>query len=108
MPVVVVVLLVVVAALLLAGAVIGLAFKLLWLVVTGLIIGALGRLVLPGRQAIGLPATALVGVAASLVGGILGDVFDVGGFVQFLIAVALAALGITLYASAAPGRRRAA
>lgn len=107
MPVVVIVLLVVVGALLLAGAIIGLAFKLLWLVLTGLVIGALGRLVLPGRQDIGLLATALVGIAASLVGGILGNALDVGGLVQFLLAVALAALGITLFASAAPGRRRA-
>jgi uncharacterized membrane protein YeaQ/YmgE (transglycosylase-associated protein family) len=98
-PTVIVVLLVVILALLLLGALVGLALKLLWFALTGLVIGALARLVLPGRQNISVLATALIGIAASLLGGILGAVFDVGGLVQFLLAVALAALGITLYAS---------
>jgi uncharacterized membrane protein YeaQ/YmgE (transglycosylase-associated protein family) len=101
---VVVILLIVILALLLAGSLIGLAFSLLWLTLTGLVIGALGRLVLPGRQDISLLATALVGIAASLLGGILADVFDVGWVIQFLVAVALAAIGITLFASSERGR----
>jgi uncharacterized membrane protein YeaQ/YmgE (transglycosylase-associated protein family) len=96
---IVVVLLVIVLALLLAGSLIGLAFSLLWLAVTGLVIGALGRLVLPGRQDISLLATALIGIAASLLGGILANVFDAGWLIQFLVAVALAAIGITLLSS---------
>ena len=84
-PTVIVVLLVVILALLLLGALVGLALKLLWFALTGLVIGALARLVLPGRQNISILATALIGIAASLLGGML--------------AVALAALGITLYAS---------
>ena len=96
---VVIVLLVIVLVLLLAGSLIGLAFALLWLALTGLVIGALGRLVLPGHQDVSLLATALVGIAASLLGGILADVFDVGWLIQFLVAVALAALGITLFFS---------
>jgi uncharacterized membrane protein YeaQ/YmgE (transglycosylase-associated protein family) len=102
---VVLILLIVILALLLAGSLIGLAFSLLWLTLTGLVIGALGRLVLPGRQDISLLATALVGIAASLLGGILADVFDVGWVIQFLVAVALAAIGITLFASSERGRR---
>jgi uncharacterized membrane protein YeaQ/YmgE (transglycosylase-associated protein family) len=101
---VVVVLVIVVLGLLLAGSLIGLAFSLLWLALTGLIIGALGRLVLPGRQEISLLATALVGIAASLLGGILADLFDVGWLIQFLVAVALAAIGITVFASTERGR----
>jgi uncharacterized membrane protein YeaQ/YmgE (transglycosylase-associated protein family) len=101
---VVVVLVIVVLALLLAGSLIGLAFSLLWLSLTGLIIGALGRLVLPGRQEISLLATALVGIAASLLGGILADLFDVGWLIQFFVAVALAAIGITVFASKDRGR----
>jgi uncharacterized membrane protein YeaQ/YmgE (transglycosylase-associated protein family) len=102
--IVIVVLVLVVLALLLAGSLIGLAFSLLWLALTGLIIGALGRLVLPGRQEIGLLATVLVGIAASLLGGILADIFDVGWIIQFLVAVALAAIGITLFAQTERGR----
>jgi len=96
---VVVVLIVIILALLLAGSLIGLAFSLIWLALTGLIIGALGRLVLPGTHDISLLATTLVGIAASLLGGILADAFNVGWIVQFLVAVALAAIGITLFAS---------
>ena len=102
---VVVILLIVILVLLLGGWVIGLAFSLIWLALTGLIIGALGRLVLPGRQQISLLATALVGIAASLLGGILANVFDVGWLIQFLVAVALAAIGITLFASSESRRR---
>jgi uncharacterized membrane protein YeaQ/YmgE (transglycosylase-associated protein family) len=102
---VIVVLLAIVLVLLLGGWLIGLAFSLLWLVLTGLIVGALGRLVLPGRQQIGLLATALVGIAASLLGGILADAFDVGWFIQLLVAILLAAVGIALFANSE--RRRA-
>jgi uncharacterized membrane protein YeaQ/YmgE (transglycosylase-associated protein family) len=104
---VVVILIVIVLVLLLAGSLIGLAFSLLWLALTGLIIGALGRLVLPGRQDIGLLATALVGIGASLLGGILANAFDVGWLIQFVVAVALAAIGITLFASSERHRRTA-
>jgi uncharacterized membrane protein YeaQ/YmgE (transglycosylase-associated protein family) len=104
---IVVILLIVVLVLLLGGWLVGLAFSLLWLAFTGLVIGALGRLVLPGRQDIGLLATALVGIAASLLGGILANVFDVGWLIQFLVAVALAAIGITLFASSQRGRKMA-
>jgi len=104
---VVVVLLVVILVLLLGGWLIGLAFSLLWLALTGLVIGALGRLVLPGRQDISLLATALVGIAASLLGGIVANLFDVGWLIQFLVAVALAAIGITLFASSEQRQRPA-
>jgi uncharacterized membrane protein YeaQ/YmgE (transglycosylase-associated protein family) len=102
--VVVVILLVVIVALLLAGALVGLALELLWLALTGLIVGGLGRLVLPGKHEVGLLATALVGIAASLLGGVLADLFDAGGLVRFLVAVALAAIGITLFSSTERGR----
>jgi uncharacterized membrane protein YeaQ/YmgE (transglycosylase-associated protein family) len=99
---VVVVLVAIILALLFAGSLIGLAFELFWLVVTGLIIGGL---VLPGRHQVGLLTTALVGIAASLLGGVLADVFDAGWVVRLLVAVALAAIGITLLNSSAQGRR---
>jgi uncharacterized membrane protein YeaQ/YmgE (transglycosylase-associated protein family) len=105
---VVVVLIAIVLALLLAGALVGLVFELLWLAIAGLVIGALGRLVLPGGQQIGLLATALFGIAASVLGGILADIFDAGWLIQFLVAVALAAIGITIFASSERGRSSSA
>jgi uncharacterized membrane protein YeaQ/YmgE (transglycosylase-associated protein family) len=105
---IVVILIAIVLALLLAGALVGLVFELLWLVIAGLVIGALGRLVLPGQQQIGLLATALVGIAASVLGGILADVFDAGWLIQLLVAVALAAIGITIFASSERDRSSSA
>ena len=101
---VVVVLLVVILLLLVGGVLLGLAVELLWLALTGLIIGALGRLVLPGRQEIGLLTTALIGIAASLLGGVLGDIFNAGWIVRFLVAVALAAIGVALVSERERGR----
>jgi uncharacterized membrane protein YeaQ/YmgE (transglycosylase-associated protein family) len=79
-------------------AVIGLTIKLLWWALVGLVIGGLGRLLLPGAQPVGLLATAALGVAAAVLGGIIGHALDAGSLVQFLIAVAVAAGLIALYA----------
>ena len=78
-------------------AVIGLTIKLLWWALIGLLIGALGRLILPGAQPIGVLATSLLGVAAALLGGIIAHALDAGALLQFLIAVAVAAGLIALY-----------
>jgi uncharacterized membrane protein YeaQ/YmgE (transglycosylase-associated protein family) len=43
-----------------------------WLAV-GLVAGALARLIVPGRDPMGLLATILLGLAGSLVGGFLAD-----------------------------------
>ena len=72
-------------------AVVGLAFTLLWWALLGLLIGALARLILPGRQTIGWLATAGAGVAGALLGGIIADALDVGALLQFVIAVLVAA-----------------
>ncbi len=92
MTVVIVLLLVLILALLLVGAVAGLAVKLLWWALIGLVIGALARLVLPGQQPLGILATLLFGIAGSLLGGILADAFDFGAILQFVLAVAVAAV----------------
>ena len=42
------------------------------LIIVGLIAGALARLLVPGRDAIGIPGTILIGVVGSFVGGFLG------------------------------------
>ena len=49
---------------------------MLWLIITllivGLIAGAIARLVVPGRDPMGIGATILVGIVGSFVGGFLG------------------------------------
>jgi uncharacterized membrane protein YeaQ/YmgE (transglycosylase-associated protein family) len=104
-PVVVIVLLAVVALLVVGGLVIGLALKLLWWALIGLVVGALARLILPGKQEMSLIATVGVGVAAALLGGIVAHALDLGSLLQFVIALVLAvalvaALGRTRLARA--------
>jgi uncharacterized membrane protein YeaQ/YmgE (transglycosylase-associated protein family) len=78
-------------------------------IVVGLIIGALGRLVLPGRQNIPIWLTMVVGVVAALLGTAIArgaGLADTDGvdWIEILIQVALAAVGVALVAGFA-GRR---
>ena len=67
------------------------------LILTGLILGALGRLIVPGRQAMGIGVTILVGIGGSLLGGIVGRaIFGRSG--GFLLGVACSALIVFLLA----------
>ena len=100
---VLVVLALIVALLVFGWLVVGLAVKLLWWALLGVMIGALARLVLPGRQAIGWLATAGAGVAGALAGGIIADALDFGSILQFILAVGVAAALIAAFA----GTRRA-
>ena len=81
-------------------------------IIIGLIIGALGRLVLPGRQAIPIWLTILIGIAAAIVGTLLAAAIGVAAtrgidWIELLIQIALAAVGVSLVAGRyAPGRRR--
>ena len=61
-------------------------------------IGGLGRLVVSGRQDIGLLETALFGIVGSLLGGfVANDVLHVGWLGQFLTAVIVAAFLVLLF-----------
>jgi uncharacterized membrane protein YeaQ/YmgE (transglycosylase-associated protein family) len=44
---------------------------IIWLCVIGLIVGAIARLLVPGRQPLGLIGTALAGIAGSFVAGVI-------------------------------------
>ncbi|MDX3644777.1 GlsB/YeaQ/YmgE family stress response membrane protein [Streptomyces sp. MB09-02B] len=68
-------------------------------IVIGIVIGVLGRLVVPGRQRVGILLTILVGIVAALIGSAIAagvGVADTGGvdWIEWLIQIALAALGI--------------
>ncbi|HYN94567.1 MAG TPA: GlsB/YeaQ/YmgE family stress response membrane protein [Pilimelia sp.] len=78
--------------------------------IVGLIIGALGRLVVPGRQNIPIWLTMLIGVGAALLGTVIArsvGLAETTGFdwTEFLIQVVLAAIGVALVVGIA-GRRR--
>ncbi|MDH6220861.1 MULTISPECIES: GlsB/YeaQ/YmgE family stress response membrane protein [Streptomyces] len=68
-------------------------------IVIGIIIGVLGRLVVPGRQRIGILLTIVVGIVAALIGAALASAFGVADtkgvdWIEWLIQIGLAAVGI--------------
>ena len=70
-------------------------------IIIGLIIGVLGRLVVPGRQNMPIWLTILIGVGAALLGTVIArstGVADTNGidWIEVLIQVALAALAVAL------------
>lgn len=61
--------------------------------ITGVIVGGLARLAIPGRQNIGLMMTVLVGWVGSLLGSMLGyRVFHFGWVLSGLTEIAIAAV----------------
>ena len=78
--------------------------------IVGLIIGALGRLVVPGKQNIPIWLTLVIGVVAALLGTVLANAIGVGntrGFdwIEFAFQVVLAAIGVALVAGIGSRRR---
>ncbi|HEX2266156.1 MAG TPA: hypothetical protein VHH14_07715 [Solirubrobacterales bacterium] len=58
------------------------------LALSGLVVGALGRLLLPGRDPMSIVQTILLGISASLIAGLIGYyVFDEEEGGGFLLAV---------------------
>lgn len=71
-------------------------------IVLGIIVGALGRLVRPGKQNISLQATFGIGVVAALLGTFVAYLSRVNhtdgiNWIQHILQVAFAAIGIVAY-----------
>jgi uncharacterized membrane protein YeaQ/YmgE (transglycosylase-associated protein family) len=47
---------------------------IIWMIVLGLIVGAIARLIVPGKQHMGWITTAVLGIVGAYVGGTLGSV----------------------------------
>jgi len=45
---------------------------MLWMIVVGLVVGALAKLLMPGRDPGGVVITILIGIAGSMIAGFLG------------------------------------
>jgi uncharacterized membrane protein YeaQ/YmgE (transglycosylase-associated protein family) len=54
-------------------------FSFIWMLIIGLIVGALAKLMMPGRDSGGIFVTMLLGVAGSLVAGFIGRLFGMYG-----------------------------
>jgi uncharacterized membrane protein YeaQ/YmgE (transglycosylase-associated protein family) len=48
----------------------------IWYIVTGFIVGLIGRAILPGSDKMGLIGTTLVGIVGSLIGGFIGGLIS--------------------------------
>jgi uncharacterized membrane protein YeaQ/YmgE (transglycosylase-associated protein family) len=82
---------------------------IIWAIVIGAIIGALGRLVVPGRQAMPVWLTILVGIVAAFIGTAIARALGVANtngvdWIEHAIQVGVAALGVLLLTGF--GRRR--
>ncbi len=79
-------------------------------IIFGAIIGALGRLLVPGKQSMPIWLTILIGIAAAFAGTGLVRLLDLGdtkgfNFWEVIFQVGLAALGVFLVASLWPRGR---
>ena len=84
--------------------------QILGLLFIGLVIGALARLIKPGRQRLSIGMTLVLGVVGALIGGFLasligtGDIFELN-FLGFDFAV-IAAVLLVGVAEGASGRKK--
>lgn len=79
-------------------------------IVAGLVIGALARLVKPGRQNLGLLMTLVLGLAGSVIGGLIANLLGTGGIFElnvlgFVVAVIAAVVLIGVAEGAASSKK---
>jgi uncharacterized membrane protein YeaQ/YmgE (transglycosylase-associated protein family) len=80
---------------------------IVWIVI-GLVIGALARLLVPGRQHIGIIMTILIGIVAAIVGGFITTAIIGAGhtIITFIVALVAAALLVSAVSTRGYGRYR--
>ena len=86
--------------------------QVLGLIAVGLVIGALARLLQPGRQRMSILATMLLGVVGAIIGGLIADWLHVGSITElnfwgFVFALLAAVLLVGIAEGVAGGRNRA-
>jgi uncharacterized membrane protein YeaQ/YmgE (transglycosylase-associated protein family) len=62
-------------------------------ILMGLIVGALAKFIMPGRDPGGLLVTILLGIAGAFVGGFLGSLLGLGSFTGFNLGSVVLAVG---------------
>jgi uncharacterized membrane protein YeaQ/YmgE (transglycosylase-associated protein family) len=86
--------------------------QILGLIVVGLIIGALARLIKPGKQRLSILMTLVLGVVGALIGGVVASLLGTGDIWElnvlgFIVAVIAAVLLIGVAEGLSGGRNRA-
>jgi uncharacterized membrane protein YeaQ/YmgE (transglycosylase-associated protein family) len=84
---------------------------IVWLLIMGLIVGAIGRLVVPGRHRLGFFGTMAVGVAGAFLGwwigkGLVGDKFHNHPWIWATIGSILVVLVVSALTRRRAGARR--
>jgi uncharacterized membrane protein YeaQ/YmgE (transglycosylase-associated protein family) len=80
-------------------------------ILIGIVVGVLGRLVVPGRQAIGMVVTILVGIVSAFIGTAIARALGIPtvtngiDWLELLVQVLVAALGVALVSSFMGPRR---
>jgi uncharacterized membrane protein YeaQ/YmgE (transglycosylase-associated protein family) len=72
----------------------------LWMLVIGLVIGALAKLIMPGRDPGGMIVTMLIGIAGSAIAGIIGRAagwYNEGQTAGFIASVVGAIILLAIY-----------
>ena len=81
-------------------------------ILIGIVVGVLGCLVVPGRQPIGMLVTILVGIVSAFIGTAIARALGIPtatngiDWLELLVQVIAAALGVALLSALMGGRRR--
>jgi uncharacterized membrane protein YeaQ/YmgE (transglycosylase-associated protein family) len=75
----------------------------IWFILAGLVVGALGRLLHPGRDPMGWLMTLAVGVVAMLIAALISS-----GWLAFILGVIIAAILVALIGRFTGGERATA
>jgi uncharacterized membrane protein YeaQ/YmgE (transglycosylase-associated protein family) len=72
-----------------------------WLIIVGLVVGALGRLFHPGKDPMGLLLTIAIGIGSLVVAGLIFS----AGWAQFVVGIIFAVILVALVGRFIPGER---
>ena len=72
-----------------------------WLIIVWLVVGALGRLFHPGRDAMGFVLTGILGIASLVIAGLIFS----AGWLQFLVGIVVSIVLVAIVGRFLPGER---
>jgi uncharacterized membrane protein YeaQ/YmgE (transglycosylase-associated protein family) len=75
------------------------SMSLIWFCIFGLIVGAIAKLIMPGKDPGGIFVTAIIGMVGSMVGSLIGDFLRIGGgdLGRWILAIAGTLLLLVIY-----------